>query len=75
MAKQPETTKHAAIWNPPRFAKLNLSRGVVQNDGIRSNPTATEWEGACPPLDNQFTHYRMATSSEVGITNAPYCGN
>ena len=73
MAKQPETIKYAAVWNPPRITQLNL--GAVRSGTKGQNPYSTDtWEGHCPPT-NPLTPgaaYRMPTSGEVG-TFSPAC--
>ena len=67
MAKQPETTRHAAVWNPPRIRKLNLHD---VESGTR--PSTSQWEGttnhlpnAAPPAFSAPSRgYRMPTSGE-----------
>ena len=63
MAKQPETTS-AAVWNPPRFRKLNL-HGVESG----TKPSVSQWEGLynynypASPQD-PTSGYRVPTSGE-----------
>ena len=64
MANATETTKRAAVWNPPQLRELNL--GSVMS-GSRSG---ADWEGAstpspsCPGDQSPTRGYRMSTSSE-----------
>ena len=66
MAEQ--TTKQAAVWNPPRLRALGL--GVdTGNDGGRGGPHTDTWESNCPVA---APNYRMPTSGETG-TFPPAC--
>ena len=66
MAKQPETTKHAAVWSPPRFSPIYLHAGT--GSGQKHSPQ--QWEGGTSdpthPSGNLNSLYRMPTSGDVG---------
>ena len=65
MANATETTKHAAVWNPPRIHELSLDGAV----GSGSHPPSTgDWEGskewAPGPNASPTRGYRMPRSGE-----------
>ena len=64
MAKQPETTKRAAVWNPPRFLKLNPR---AAGSGTKQHPTNdVVYEGGDGSTTNPHctAAYRMPNSGE-----------
>ena len=62
MAKQTETTKRAAVWNPPRLHNLYLT-GVMSGGRMHG-----DWEGSKEwspgPNASPTVGYRMPTSAE-----------
>ena len=68
MANATETTKRAAVWNPPRFHKLHLHDPAV-GSGTRTPPTTADWEGSkiwdpSSPAASPTRGYRMPNSSD-----------
>ena len=65
MANATETTKYAAVWNPPR---LTILYATATSSG--SHMRQQYWEGGTSnpvaPARNQNGNYRMPTSGDVG---------
>ena len=63
MVKQPETTKRAAVWNPPRIRKLNLR---AAGSGTKQFPNDVVWEGGdgSSTTPHCTAQYRMPNSGE-----------
>ena len=73
MANATETTKRAAVWNPPRFHKLT-SRGI----GSGTKPSTQQWEGGNIQRNVHCTNqYRLPGSGEpvdpLYVTGSPHC--
>ena len=71
MARETETTKRAAVWNPPRLNWLGV--GGVKSGSISGGTTyeGSQREVGCPN-DSPSTGYRMPTSSEPVLCPYPW---
>ena len=72
MAKQPETTRHAAVWNPPRLHRL-AARVAASGVRIETNQDNV-WEGGGgTPSRAGLNHmYRVPTSGEPVTVPNPW---
>ena len=65
MARQTETTKQAAVWQPPRLRRIYLKADFAS--GSLHQPYL--WEGGTNnpgnPAGNPYANYRMPTSGDV----------